>query len=208
MTYFHFFFAIVIGYLIGSVPFGYLLVKAFHKKDIRTIGSGNIGATNVYRLDKKLGILTFILDAIKALLAAYFIAQIETIFSSSNSKLIEEQTACLLAGLSAVLGHVYSWFLNFKGGKGVSTMVGYFLYISVPMTILGLIAWIVCFKYSRYSSLSSLLFSGVSLIYGLLFVSGIAKLFIFLIVMVVVYQHRKNIKRLLKKEELKIPESD
>ena len=208
MNYSHLLFAVIIGYLIGSVPFGYLLVKFFHKKDIRTLGSGNIGATNVYRFDNNLGIATFALDAIKGLFAAYFVSQIEIIFLSSDGDFLSSRTVSLLAGFSAILGHIYSWFLNFKGGKGVSTMIGYFLYISVPMTVLGLFAWFVCFKNSRYSSLSSLLFTSISFAYGLFFVSGIARLFVFLVCILVVYQHRENIRRLMNGEELRIPESE
>jgi glycerol-3-phosphate acyltransferase PlsY len=205
MLYFNYLFSAIVGYLIGSIPFGYILVKIFHKQDIRTIGSGNIGATNVYRAGyKELGIATFILDAAKALMAIFFISQLEIIFSDNDNQIKNVVNASLIAGFFAVIGHVYSIFLRGKGGKGVSTMIGYFLYISIPMTIIGLIAWITCFKLSRYSSLSSLLLACTATLYSLIFLPINCKIAVTAIAALVIYQHKENIKRLIKNEENKI----
>jgi glycerol-3-phosphate acyltransferase PlsY len=204
MVFTHYLFAMIVGYLIGSIPFGYILVKIIHQEDIKEFGSGNIGATNVYRMDKTLGVITFILDGLKALIAIFFIWQVEIIFISDDLTIHNAQTACLLAGFFAIIGHIYSCFLKFKGGKGVSTMIGYFLYVNILMTAIGLIAWFVCFKFTRYSSLSSLVFSLLCLLYSLILLSLTSKLFVFLVTALVIYQHRTNIKRLINKEETKI----
>jgi len=195
----------VIGYLIGSIPFGYVLVKIFHKRDIREFGSGNIGATNVYRAGyKELGIATFILDAAKALIAIFFISQIEIIFSNNANVSENVRNASLIGGFFAVIGHMYSIFLRGKGGKGVSTMIGYFFYISIPMTIIGLISWILCFRLSKYSSLSSLFLTGTTTLYALIFLPKNAKFAVLAVAILVIYRHRENIKRLIKNEEKKI----
>ena len=205
MLIINYIFSIVLGYLIGSIPFGYVLVKIFHQKDIREIGSGNIGATNVYRAGYKgLGIATFVLDAAKALIAIFVIQQFEIIFTMGDEAANTIQKSSLVAGFFAVIGHMYSIFLNFKGGKGVSTMIGYFFYISILMTIIGLAAWVACFRLSKYSSLSSLFLTGTTLLYGLIFLPASSKLAVLAVAALVVYRHKDNIRRLLNGEELKI----
>jgi glycerol-3-phosphate acyltransferase PlsY len=204
MIYYYYLFAGIIGYLFGSIPFGYLLIKTFFKQDIRTSGSGNIGATNVYRIDKNLGIITFALDATKALVAIFFISQFEIIFPNIEITHNVQKISYLITGFFTIIGHMYPLFLKFKGGKGVSSMIGYFLYIDIVMTLIGLIGWLLTFKYSRYSSLSSLVFVLISVIYGLIFVPDAGKFFILLVALLVIYQHQDNIKRLINNKENKM----
>ena len=196
-------FAVIIGYLVGSIPCGFLLVKFIYHKDIREFGSGNIGATNIWRAGyKQLAIVAFVLDAFKALFSIFMISQIGVIFTV-NKYMIED--ACIIAGFFAVIGHVFSIYLRGRGGKGVATMIGLNLYLSMTMSILGLAIWYGVFKFTRYSSLSSLAFIGFNLIFGLLFVTPLlAKLAIFLLSCLIFYQHKDNIIRLLNKEEKKL----
>lgn len=204
MIYYHYLFASIVGYLFGSIPFGYLLIKTFYKQDIRNSGSTNIGATNVYRVDKNLGIITFILDALKALLAIFLVSQFEIIFPNIGITQDVQKISCLITGFFTIIGHMYPIFLRFKGGKGVSTTIGYFLYIDIIMTLTGVICWLLTFKYTRYSSLSSLVFILISVIYGLIFVLNTENFFIIAIALLITYKHQTNIKRLLNHQEQKI----
>ena len=148
------FIPLLIGYLIGSIPFGYLLVKVIHKEDIRKFGSGNIGATNIWRRGFKiLSITTFLLDAGKALIAMYIfqiilygvnnitfglpvkefnLIKIIDIGSDIDATLRYTLASCTtqIVGFFAIIGHIYSIFLKGKGGKGVSTFIGYLLYMN------------------------------------------------------------------------------
>lgn len=135
------------SYLLGSIPFGYLLVRVFHKQDIRQTGSGNIGATNVSRTSPALGILTLLLDALKGFVA---VALTRVLFPG--------QTALLgLAALLAIVGHMFPVWLKFRGGKGVATGLGAFAVI-VPKIILVMIGiFIALFLAFRYVSLASIL---------------------------------------------------
>jgi glycerol-3-phosphate acyltransferase PlsY len=200
---FYYIFAAIVGYLIGSIPCGYLLVKFVHRKDIREFGSGNIGATNIWRAGyKNLAIMTFALDAFKALFAIFMINQIGVIFTVNPHTI---KNASIIAGFFAVIGHVYSLYLHGRGGKGVATMIGFNLYLSLTMSILGLALWYGVFRFTRYSSLSSLIFIGFNLIFGLLFVGpALAKIAIFLLSCLIFYQHKDNIKRLMNNEESKL----
>lgn len=199
----YYIFAAIVGYLIGSIPCGLLLVKFVYKKDIREFGSGNIGATNIWRAGyKNLAIITFALDAFKALFSIFIISQIGVIFTVNVSTV---KNACIIAGFFAVIGHVYSIYLRGHGGKGVATMIGFNLYLSLIMSVLGLAIWYGVFKFTRYSSLSSLIFIGFNLIFGLLFVGPmLAKIAILLLSCLIFYQHKDNIKRLINKEELQL----
>jgi glycerol-3-phosphate acyltransferase PlsY len=135
------------SYLLGSIPFGYLLVRIFRKQDIRQTGSGNIGATNVSRTSPTLGVLTLLLDAAKGLAAV-----------SLTRILFPGQAAlCAFAALMAIVGHMFPVWLKFRGGKGVATGVGAFAVI-VPKTVLALIGvFIALFLIFRYVSLASVL---------------------------------------------------
>ena len=136
---------ILIAYLLGSIPFGFLLTRIFLKKDIRDIGSGNIGATNALRAGNKvIGFATLILDISKAI--------IPVIYTKINfPELI------FIVSLCAFLGHVFPIWLKFKGGKGVATYVGILFSINILFALIFAISWIITFVFTKYSSLSSLI---------------------------------------------------
>jgi len=181
----------IISYLMGSIPFGFILTKIFLKKDIRDIGSGNIGATNALRSGNKLiGYTTLILDISKAI--------IPVIYTKINfPELI------FVASLCAFLGHVFPFWLKFKGGKGVATYVGILFSINILFGLIFAISWVITFVLSKYSSLSSLV--GSLSIPTYLLITGQTNNVIFFIIMFVLifFTHRENVKRLKNKEESK-----
>ena len=184
------FIIISISYLLGSIPFGLILTKLFLKKDIRDIGSGNIGATNVMRSGNKLvGFLTLILDIFKAVLPVIYIK-------------FNYPDLIYISSLSVFLGHVFPIWLKFKGGKGVATYVGILFSINIFFGLVFCICWLLIFFLSKYSSLSSLIASFSIPIY--LFIINYEQLIFFVILFVLIfYTHRENIKRLKNKEESK-----
>src|ERR1041384_1454771 len=142
--------ALVFGYLLGSIPFGLILAKLFGLGDLRKIGSGNIGATNVLRAGSKwLAVLTLLLDAAKGTAAVLFAAR-------------WGETAAMLAGLGAFLGHLYPVWLGFNGGKGVATFIGVLLGLYWPAAVVFCAVWLLIALLARYSSLSALAASAVS----------------------------------------------
>ena len=181
----------VISYLMGSIPFGYILTKIFLKKDIREIGSGNIGATNALRTGNKfLGYSTLILDILKAIIPVIYVK-------------IFYQDFLYIASLCAFLGHVFPIWLKFKGGKGVATYLGILFAINFYFGIIFIISWFVTFFISKFSSLSSLIGAASIPIY-LLFLSQFDQVIFFTIMFVLIFfTHRENIKRLKNKEETK-----
>jgi glycerol-3-phosphate acyltransferase PlsY len=185
--------AFVIGYLLGSIPFGLLLTKFTGGPDIRSIGSGNIGATNVLRTgNKKLAAATLAGDLLKGT-AAVLLARC---FISAD--------AALIAGLGAFLGHLFPVWLKFKGGKGVATYIGVLLGLAWPFALLFGLIWIGMAALFRYSSLAALTASAATPV--ALWVKGqpnIAALFLLLTLMLWV-MHRANIARLLNGTEGKI----
>ncbi len=181
---------IVISYFLGSIPFGLILTKLFLKKDIREIGSGNIGATNVLRSGNKLiGYLTLVLDILKAIIPVIYI-------KFNHPELI------YISSLSVFLGHVFPLWLKFKGGKGVATYVGILFSINFIYGFIFCISWLFIFFLSKYSSLSSLIASFVVPIF-LFFVNGEQIIFYIILFVLIFYTHRENIKRLKNKEESK-----
>ena len=182
---------ILISYLLGSIPFGFLLTKIFLNKDIRKIGSGNIGATNALRTgNKTLGYATLILDILKAIIPVIFVK-------------IYYSDYLYIASLSVFLGHVFPIWLKFKGGKGVATYVGILCCLNIYLGISFGIVWLITFLIFKYSSLSSLLgsFSIPIISY---FVLKEEVFFFFIIMFVLIfYTHRENIKRLLNSSESK-----
>ncbi len=180
----------LISYLFGSIPFGYLFTKILLKKDIRDVGSGNIGATNVLRTgNKSLGYLTLILDIAKAVVPVIYIR-------------LNYPDLIYLAALCAFLGHLFPVWLKFKGGKGVATFVGILISINFYYALIFGIIWIFTFLISKYSSLSSLLASVSIPIYLLIFNQGNTIFFVIMFVLIF-FTHRENIKRLINKEETK-----
>ena len=182
---------IVLGsYLLGSIPFGFILTKIFLKKDIRNIGSGNIGATNALRTGNKLlGYATLILDISKAILPVLFVK-------------FNYPDYIFIAALSTFLGHVFPIWLKFKGGKGVATYVGILFSINLFFGLVFIVSWAITFLISRYSSLSSLIASLMVPIYLVVFENYNSIFFIIMFVLIF-YTHRENVKRLKNKEENK-----
>ena len=179
------------SYLMGSIPFGYLLTKIFLKKDIRDIGSGNIGATNALRTGNKLiGYGTLTLDVLKAVLPVIFIKFNfpEYIYVSS---------------LSVFIGHVFPLWLKFKGGKGVATYVGILFCINILFGLLFISTWLILYFIFKYSSLSSLLATLSIPAYILFFLSGQNIIFFLIIFILIFYTHKENVKRMINKEESK-----
>ena len=182
---------IIISYLLGSIPFGFLLTRIFLKKDIREIGSGNIGATNALRTgNKSIGYATLILDIIKAVIPVIFVKVyfIEYLY---------------IASLSVFLGHVFPVWLKFKGGKGVATYVGILCCIDIYLGVAFGVVWFTTFLIFKYSSLSSLIGSlSIPIINFFILKSDVIFFFIIMFVLIF-YTHRENIKRLLNRNESK-----
>ena len=185
------FFIVIISYLMGSIPFGFILTKIFLKKDIREIGSGNIGATNALRTgNKTIGYSTLVLDILKAVTPVVYV------------KFFYEDFL-YIASLCAFLGHVFPIWLKFKGGKGVATYLGILFAINIYFGIVFIISWFVTFFLSKFSSLSSLVGAASIPIY-LLILTEIDQVIFFTIMFVLIFfTHRENIKRLKNKEETK-----
>ncbi len=181
----------IISYLVGSIPFGLILTKLFLNKDIREIGSGNIGATNVLRSGNKIvGYTTLILDILKAVIPVIFVKIYYIDF-------------LYLASLCAFLGHVFPVWLKFKGGKGVATYVGILCAINIYFGIIFGLCWFVIFGITKFSSLSSLIAS-ISIPVYLIITSNFDEIFFFIIMFVLIFfTHRENIKRLKNNEETK-----
>ena len=184
--------ALAFGYALGSVPFGLLLTRAAGLGDVRSIGSGNIGATNVLRTGNKgLAAATLLLDMLKGTLAVWTAGR----FGAE---------AGLFAGLGAFFGHIYPVWLRFKGGKGVATYLGILLGLSWKIALLFAAVWVIIAYLFRYSSLSALTASLVAL--AALFVSSPWQLASVcgLITLVIFVKHRTNIERLIAGTESKI----
>ena len=181
---------ITISYLLGSIPFGLIFTKFFLNKDIRNIGSGNIGATNVLRSGNKLiGYTTLFFDIAKAVLPVVYVK-----FNYADFVYI--------SSLSVFLGHVFPIWLKFKGGKGVATYVGILFSINLIYSIVFGIVWVIIFIFSKYSSLASMIGSLSIPIYIFIFNENQIVFFIIMFVLIF-YTHRENIKRLKNKEESK-----
>jgi acyl phosphate:glycerol-3-phosphate acyltransferase len=186
-------FAAALGYFLGSVPFGLVLTKLAGTQDIRTIGSGNIGATNVLRTGRKgLAAATLILDALKGTVAV--------IIAGS----VGGPIAAMIAGLAAFLGHLFPVWLGFKGGKGVAVYIGIMLGLYFPAAIVFCLAWLACAFSSRYSSFSALTASAITPIF--LWWAKAPQLAVLATVLTALlwFMHRENIKRLLNGTEGKI----
>ena len=186
-------FAAALGYFLGSVPFGLVLTKLAGTQDIRTIGSGNIGATNVLRTGRKgLAAATLLLDALKGTVAV--------IIAGS----VGGPVPAMIAGLFAFLGHLFPVWLGFKGGKGVAVYIGIMFGLYWPAAIVFCLAWLACAFTSRYSSFSALTASAITPIF--LWWAKAPQLAVLATVLTLLlwFMHRENIKRLLNGTEGKI----
>ena len=183
--------SIIISYLMGSIPFGLILTKIFLKKDIRDIGSGNIGATNVLRTGNKIiGYLTLSLDILKAVIPVLYIKfnYPELVYVSS---------------LSVFIGHVFPLWLKFKGGKGVATYVGILFSINYTFGFVFVASWLIIFFVLRYSSLGSILATFIIPIFILFNPNYENEYFFIIMFILILFTHRENVKRLINKEESK-----
>lgn len=185
--------AAAIGYLLGSIPFGLILTKAAGLGDVRSIGSGNIGATNVLRTgNKKLAAATLLLDALKASAAAWIVGY----FLGSE--------AALIAGFVAFIGHLFPVWIGFKGGKGVATYIGTLLGVAPIMVLVVAAVWLAVAFTTRYSSLSALV--AMLVIPVALWILGAEKVAAVMAIMTIIsyWKHKANISRLMSGTETKI----
>ena len=181
----------VYSYLLGSIPFGLVLTKIFLKKDIREIGSGNIGTTNVLRTGKKsLAVTTLMLDLLKGYFSIIItLTYFENLISYS--------------ALICFIGHIFPVWLKFKGGKGVATYLGVILALSYKFFLIFGITWLILSFLFRYASLSSIISSLIVFVYSFFFINNFS-LILFIFFVIIIYTHRGNIVRLKNSEESKI----
>ena len=182
----------VYSYFLGSIPFGLVLTKIFLKKDIRNIGSGNIGTTNVLRTGKKsLAIATLVLDLLKG----YFSVIITlTYFENLTS----------YSALICLIGHIFPIWLKFKGGKGVAAYLGVILALSYKFFLVFGVSWLILSFLFRFASLSSIASSLIIFIYAFFFNDSNYSLILFIFLVIIIYTHRENIVRLKNSKENKI----
>ena len=185
------YFVIFFSYICGSIPFGLLLTRIFSKIDIRKVGSGNIGATNVLRTgNKSIGYLTLVLDILKAIIPVIYVK-------------FNYPDYLFISSLCAFLGHVFPVWLKFKGGKGVATYLGILFAINIYFGLIFIIIWLIIFVLSKYSSLSSLVASLSIPIYLIILAKYDQVIFFVIMFVLIFFTHRENIKRLKNNEETK-----
>ena len=199
---------IVLAYLLGAIPFGYIIAKYWAKIDIRKEGSGNIGATNALRImGKKAGVTVLILDLLKGTLAVMLIGRLFYEGAAGSNQL----AYVYIIAIAAICGHIWTIFLSFKGGKGVSTALGVLIGLSSYDVKFGLIlllllcVWFLVVYYSKYVSLGSII-AAIVLPVGLsIFMRSLpALIFGIMVTFIVIYSHRQNVHRLLTNTEKKI----
>jgi acyl phosphate:glycerol-3-phosphate acyltransferase len=184
---------ILLAYLLGSIPSGLIVGKLFYKTDIREHGSGNLGGTNTFRtLGVKAGLTVTIADILKGTLAA------------SLPLLFDVDLHALLAGIFAVVGHMYPVFANFRGGKAVATSGGVLLFYAPVMFLVMLVIFFLCLYITKYVSLSSMLAAIAALTYSIIVWDKPLIAVVSVLAFFVIYRHRANFKRILNKTEPKI----
>ena len=183
---------VIYSYLLGSIPFGLVLTKIFLKKDIRTVGSGNIGTTNVLRTGNKfLAVSTLALDLLKGYISVY----ITTFY-------FEDLTS--LSALICFIGHIFPIWLRFKGGKGVATYLGIILALSYKFFLIFCISWISLSLLFRFASLSSMISTLIVFLYAYFFKINYNILILFIFFVMILFTHKENILRLKSSTENKI----
>lgn len=183
----------ILGYLLGSIPFGVLMTRLFGLGDLRKIGSGNIGATNVLRTGNKgAALATLLLDGGKGAVAVLI------------ARCVAGEDAAQLAGLTAFLGHLFPVWLKFKGGKGVATFLGTLLALAWPVGIAACLTWAVTALVSRFSSLSALVAAALAVVWGGVLGHGDLTILITILATLVFWKHLPNIERLKAGTEPKI----
>ena len=179
------------SYFLGSIPFGLILTKIFLKKDIREVGSGNIGTTNVLRTGNKyLAALTLLFDLLKGYISVYI-------------TLIYYENLISYSALMCFVGHIFPIWLKFKGGKGVATYLGVISALSYKFFFIFGISWIILSFLFRYASLSSIISSLIVFVYSYFYINNFS-LILFIFFVIIIYTHRENIVRLKNSEESKI----
>ena len=185
-------FVFIYSYLLGSIPFDLLITRFFLKKDIRNVGSGNIGTTNVLRTGKKsLAVATLIFDVLKG-------------YASIIISLIYFKDLVFLSALICFIGHIFPIWLKFKGGKGVAVYLGIILALSLPLGIVFGLSWTLLTFIFKYSSLSSMAGAFTVLAYSVILNNYSLSFFLFIIFIIILFTHRENIRRLKNSEESKI----
>jgi len=185
--------ALAIGYLLGSIPFGLVLTRLAGTQDLRTIGSGNIGATNVLRTGRKgLAAATLILDALKGTAAVLI------------GGALGGADAAMLGGLGAFVGHISPVWLKFRGGKGVAVYIGILIGLFWPAAILFSVIWLAMAFALRYSSLSALTASVITPLFLLWFGQAALAVLFAVLTLLLIFMHRENIRRLMAGTEGKI----
>ena len=196
---------IIFSYLLGSIPFGLILTKLFLKKDIRDIGSGNIGATNVLRTGNKLlAIFVLVFDTLKGFIPLFYF---KNYYSFENIILLQIQPEIIIYLICsfAIIGHIFPVWLKFKGGKGVATFIGYLFGANYFLALLFIFSWLTVAIISRYSSLSSIISLIIIPFISFYFFNIITiNALIFIISFFIILKHYSNILRLLNKTENKI----
>tara|TARA_B100001093_G_scaffold127969_1_gene120446 strand:+ start:639 stop:1214 length:576 start_codon:yes stop_codon:yes gene_type:complete len=182
----------IISYLVGSIPFGLILTKFFLKKDVRKVGSGNIGATNVLRTGGKfLGLLTLFFDVTKGYLVTKY-------------ALTYYPEGIFIMSLLCFLGHIFPIWLKFKGGKGVAVYLGIILGVSFKLALVFIISWLIFLFIFKYSSLSSILSSLILIFYNYFYGEYFMIVFLVWLFILIVFTHWQNIMRIKKGKENKI----
>ena len=193
--YLDFIIIFLFSYILGSIPFGLILTKIFLNEDIRKVGSGNIGATNVFRTGKKsLAGLTLLLDILKGYLTVIICLKF-------NNELI------FFSGLICFVGHVFPVWLKFKGGKGVATYLGVILALSFKFALIFGFTWFVILFLFKYSSVSSIFSSLIVFLFSLIYQNNSLSIFLFILFVMILYTHKDNIVRLKTNRENKINNS-
>jgi glycerol-3-phosphate acyltransferase PlsY len=183
---------LIVTYLISSIPFGLITAKIFSDKDLRKEGSGNIGATNVARvLGKKLAILVFLLDALKGYIPVVLIK----FFFANHSDISQ---IVIIASLVAVCGHIFSIYLKFKGGKGVSTTVAILFAFDYHIGLLFVATWLIIFIVKKISSLSALVAASLMPIFAIFLQKSSLEIIILISISALIFfKHKENIKRIM-----------
>jgi glycerol-3-phosphate acyltransferase PlsY len=192
----------VLGYLLGSIPTGFLVAQS-RGIDIRTVGSGNIGATNLLRaLGKPAGIAVLLADALKGWLAVVLLPRLVFLLLGTPSDFTTREAHAIIGGVCALLGHNYTCWLQFKGGKGIATSAGVLLAL-VPWALLIILGvWIVLFALTRYVSLASIAAAATLPFASLLTKESMVKVLVVLAMSILAfYRHRENVQRLLARTE-------
>ena len=190
---------IILSYLYGSIPFALVIGRLVYKTDVRNCGSGNLGGTNTGRvLGKKAGVAVILLDASKALLVMLLTSYLCSLLKMNND-------LSYICDLACVIGHCYPVFANFKGGKAVSTAIGFFMAVNPIGAVLALVVFFIVLKLSKYVSLSSVLASS-SVLFAIPFLnmSMTGKIVTAAVILLLIYRHKENLIRIKNGTENKI----